>query len=130
MAKILLFRRVKQAVAKRNNTEVQIPDIEDDISAIINDYSLTPARKHWILENMLMNMDDQLEEYKKELEKAERKLEALVKSAKKDIATAYSEFEADVRGMTHAVKNLTRSSSRQSGSSKKSKISAHTTEHS
>lgn len=113
MAKILPFRRVKPE-AKKQYEVLDIPNLAEDISAIMNDYSLTPANRHWILENMLMNIDEQLEEYKKELERAERKLDALVKSAEKDIIKAYSEFDTHVSRMTQAVRKLTRGPSRQS----------------
>jgi phage-related protein len=127
MAKILEFRRVaKQEVQKMHEIHVDADDSADDISAVINDYSLTPANRRWILENMLMDIDDQLEAYKKELKKAERKLETLVKAAEKEIAAAYSEFNAHVGGMTHVVKKLTSNSSRQSGSNQAANIAANT----
>ena len=108
MAKILEFRRVKQEVKKTHEPALEADDLENEIWAIMNDYSLTPANRRWILENMLMDMDDQLEEYKKELERAERKLHTVVKAAEKEIATAYNEFDAHVQGMTRAVRRLTR----------------------
>lgn len=107
MAKIISFEKMQQAIKKRRETEAELRNTEDDITAILNDYSLTPANRRWKLENMLMNVDEQLEYYKKELEGAERKLNALVTSAENDIARAYGEFEAKVRGMTLAVRKLT-----------------------
>ena len=112
MAKIIPFKKMQQAIKKRRDAEAHLQVLEDDISAILNDYSLTPANRRWKLENMLMNVDEQLEQYKKELERAERKLEAVVHSAEKEIADAYSEFDSEVRGMTRAVKRLIRGCSR------------------
>ena len=123
MAKILPFIRRKQEAKKLIEPTSDFPHAGDDISAILNDYSLTPANRHWILENMLMNIDDQLEEYKRELERAERKLNALVQSAEKDIVKAYSEFETHVLGITQEVKKLTRASTRPGGKSNNDPIS-------
>lgn len=107
MGKVLEFRRVKQEVKKPQEILLEMDDLEEGIAAILNDYSLTPANRRWILENMLMDIDEQLEEYKRELERAEKKLDKLVESAETDIVAAYAEFEAHVRGMTHAVEKLT-----------------------
>lgn len=117
MGKVLPFKRVKQEVEALKEPAVDARRFDDDINAILNDYSLTPSNRHWILENMLMNIDEQLEEYKKELERAERKLEALVKSAEAEIASAFNEFESHLQGMTKEVRKLTRASSRERGSS-------------
>jgi len=111
MGKVLQFKRVKQEAPSQREAGVQMPDFEDDISAVINDHSLTAANRHWILENMLMNIDDRLEEYKRELEKAEIRLNELVNSAQGDIAQAYRDFEAHVSGMTRAVRKLTSANS-------------------
>jgi len=113
MAKIISFQKMKQAIQIRKDTEQLTRDAEDDISSILNDYSLTPAHRRWKLENMLMNVDEQLEQYRKELEAAERRLNAVVASAENDIARAYGEFGARVRGMTRAVQKLTGASARQ-----------------
>jgi len=115
MAKIIPFQKMQQAIKKRREAEAHLQVIEDDISAILNDYSLTPANRRWKLENMLMNVDEQLEQYRKDLEQAERKLDAMVTSAEKEISKAYAEFETQVRGMTRAVKKLTGASSRTPG---------------
>jgi len=109
MAKIIQFKKMQQAIKKRRDTEAHLQGIEDDISAILNDYSLTPSNRRWKLENMLMNVDEQLEQYRKELEQAELKLGTLVTSAEMEISRAYAEFESQVRGMTRAVKKLTSS---------------------
>lgn len=130
MGKVLPFKRVKQAVKALQEPALDARRFDDDISAIINDYSLTPSNRHWILENMLMNIDEQLEEYKNELERAERKLEALVKSAETEIATAYNDFETQVQGMTKAVRKLTRASSLERGSSNMMTIAANLPERS
>jgi rubrerythrin len=130
MGKVLPFTRVKPEVKALKKPAVDALRFDDDISAIINDYSLTPSNRHWILENMLMNIDEQLEEYKKELERAERKLEALVKSAETEIATAYNEFETHVQGMTKAVRKLTWASSQEKGSSNMMTIAANAPERS
>ncbi len=107
MAKIISFEKMQQAIRKRREAEAHLQNTEDDITAILNDYSLTPANRRWKLENMLMDVDEQLEQYRRELEAAERKLNALVASAEGEIARAYGEFEAKVRGMTVAVRKLT-----------------------
>lgn len=107
MAKIISFEKMKQAIKKRRETEALLQSTEDDITAILNDYSLTPANRRWKLENMLMDVDEQLDQYRKELEAAERKLNALVAGAEGEIARAYGEFEVKVRGMTIAIKKLT-----------------------
>jgi protoporphyrinogen oxidase len=114
MAKIIEFRKVQREMKKAKETKSEADGLADDISAIINDYSLTPANRRWILENMLMDVDDQLEQYKRELEEAERKMESLVKAAEKEIEAAYGEFNAHVLGLTHSVKKLTTSSSHKS----------------
>jgi hypothetical protein len=130
MGKVLPFKRVKPEVKALKEPALDGYRFDDDISAIINDYSLTPSNRHWILENMLMNIDEQLEEYKKELERAEKKLEALVKSAETDIATAYNEFESHVLGMTKAVRKLTRASAREKGLSNMMTIAVNAPERS
>lgn len=107
MGKIISFEKMRQAIRKRREAEAHLQNTEDDITAILNDYSLSPANRRWKLENMLMDVDEQLEQYRKELETAERKLNALVASAEGEIARAYGEFEAKVRGMTVAVRKLT-----------------------
>ena len=128
MAKILSFSKMQQAIKKRRDTEAHLQGIEDDISSILNDYSLSPANRRWKLENMLMNVDEQLELYKKELEKAERKLDAVVTSAEKEIAKAYGEFEIQVRGMTRAVKKLTSASPNRSASQPSANSAVPTTD--
>jgi archaellum component FlaC len=128
MGKVLPFKRVKPEVKALKEPAVDARSFDDDISAVINDFSLTPSNRHWILENMLMNIDEQLEEYKKELERAESKLEALVKSAETDIASAFNEFESHVQGMTKTVRKLTRASSREKGSSNMIHIAANVPE--
>ena len=122
MAKILEFRRIIKDVEELHKSPVAADEIEDYISAVINDYSLTVANRHWLLDNMLMDIDDQLDDYKKELEEAERKLDTLVKSAEREIEAAYREFNSHVDGMTHAVKKLTCSAPRQSLTKKAAEI--------
>jgi protein subunit release factor A len=107
MAKILEFKRVKREAEKLEEIEVETDDVARYIDTVMNNYSLTVSNRHWILENMLMDIDDRLEEYRKELEKAEQKLETLVKSAEAQITEAYTEFTAQVGGMTRAVRKLT-----------------------
>jgi flagellar capping protein FliD len=112
MGKVLEFRRVKQEAKilqeMLQQAAVDPDDFEQDIIAIMNDYSLTPANRRYLLENMLMDIDDQLETYKKELEKAEKKLEKVVSAAEKEIESAYREFDRHVSGMTSQVKKLTK----------------------
>lgn len=107
MAKVISLQKMKQAMAKRKESEAEVQGTEDEITRIINDCSLTPAHRHWKLENLLMNMDDQLEQYKKDLEIAERTLDTLVAAAENDILQAYDEFETRVRVLTRAVQKLT-----------------------
>jgi predicted phage tail protein len=109
MAKILEFKRVKRKVEKTYREMWLSDDLEADVDAIMNDFSLTPANRRWILESMLMDIDDRLQEYKRELQRAERKLNSMVKTAEKEIVAAYSDFEHSVRGMTQAVQKLTQS---------------------
>lgn len=127
MAKILQFKRVKTEVEEPTKIDHEVDHIEGYLSAVIENYSLTVANRHWILENMLMDICDQLEGYKKELEEAEKRLDTLVKMAEKEIEAAYCEFNAHVGDMTHAVKKLIMSSSRQSVSADTS--AANTTDH-
>lgn len=115
MGKVLEFRRVKQQVEVKHEPVVEVDELEEDIIAIMNDYSLTPFNRRWILENMLMEMDEQLDEYKKELEAAEIKLDRVVKAAELEIIAAYGEFEKQVTDMTRAVKKLTRRRRSRSG---------------
>jgi hypothetical protein len=107
MGKVLEFRRVKKEVKKPQEILLEEGALEEDVAAILNDYSLTPANRRWLLENLLMEIDEQLEEYKRELARAENMLDTLVQSAESDILSAYSDFTAQVRGMTHAVEKLT-----------------------
>jgi dsRNA-specific ribonuclease len=118
MAKILEFRKVKQEaklLQEMLEETVASDAFEQDINAIMNDYSLTPANRRWLLENMLMNIDEKLEAYKKELDQAERKLETVVSAAEREIESAYREFDRHVRGMTKEVKQLTGSRRSRSG---------------
>jgi len=109
MAKILNFRSAKKDVPPAvEEAAVETDSLEDDVNAILSDYSLTPANRRWVLENMLMDIDEQLEGYRKELERAELELDAVVQAAEKEIATAYFRFDTQVRGMTQAVKKLTK----------------------
>lgn len=104
MGKVLEFRRKE---VKKPQQPLFGGGLEDDVAAILNDYSLTPANRRWLLENMLMDIDEQLEEYKRELERAETRLDRLVQSAETDIGSAYAEFERSVRSMTREVEKLT-----------------------
>jgi hypothetical protein len=108
MGKVLEFKRVTKGVEEAKLAHALLEDIDDDIGAIVNDYSLTPANRRWLLENMLMDIDDQLEGYKRELERAEMKLAALVETGAKEIEAAYNEYIACVTDMTHSVRTLTR----------------------
>jgi len=128
MGKVLQFRRVKQEVKGSNFRMIALDGLDDDVSSIVNDYSLTPANRHWLLENMLMNVDDQLERYKKELEQAERKLDKVVQAAEEEIAAAYSEFTSRVGGLTKAVRRLTQNSSRQNRSDDSANIATNSQE--
>ncbi|HJV35804.1 hypothetical protein [Geomonas sp.] len=115
MGKVLEFRRVKQDVKFKQEPVVEVDELEEDILAIMNDYSLTPSNRRYILENMLMDIDEQLDEYRKELERAELKLNSMVNAAEEDIIAAYGEFEKQVTDMTKAVKRLTRRRRSRSG---------------
>ena len=115
MGKIISLEKMRLAIRKRREAEAELRSTEDDITAILNDYSLSPANRRWKLENMLMDVDEQLELYRKELEAAERKLNALVAGAEAEIARAYGEFETKVRSMTVAVRKLTGAGTAPSG---------------
>jgi hypothetical protein len=108
MGKVLEFTKIKQKDKELDQIRTFEDDANDEISAIVNDYSLTPANRRWLLENMLMNIDDKLEEYRRELELAERKLAALVKASEKEIEAAYNEYIARVTSLTDSVKNVTK----------------------
>lgn len=112
MGKVLEFKPLKKEVTELDGFDIQTDGIGSYIDAVMNDYSLTVANRHWILQNMLMDIDDELAGYSKELEVAERKLDTLVKSAEKEIAAAYRDFNAHVGGLTHAVRTLTMSAPR------------------
>ena len=108
MGKVLEFKKLSQKIKELHQIQNLLEDVDDDISAIVNDYSLTPANRRWLLENMLMDIDDKLEEYKRELDLAERKLEALVKASEKEIEAAYNEYIARVTSLTNSVKSITK----------------------
>jgi hypothetical protein len=78
MGKVIPFRRV---TPRNQSQHVR----SDDLGAIVNDDTLTAAQRHWLLEKMLAGIDEQLDRYQKELEKAERTLNALVTSAEQSI---------------------------------------------
>ena len=106
MGKILEFKKVTRKIKELHQIQTILEDVDDDISTIVNDHSLTPSNRRWLLENMLMDIDEKLEEYKRELNLAERKLEALVKSSEKEIEAAYKEYIARVTSLTVSVKSL------------------------
>ena len=112
MAKILEFKRMHIQVENLKEIDIETDDISAYVHSIMNDCSLTVANRHWILENALMNINEKLDEYKIELEKAELRLNTLVTSAELEISAAYTEFNAHIAGMTRAVKSLTGPSSR------------------
>jgi hypothetical protein len=108
MGKVLEFRKITQKIKELHQIQALLEDVDDDISAIVNDYSLTPANRRWLLENMLMDIDDKLEQYKQDLNQAERKLELLVRASEKEIEAAYHEYIARVTSLTISVKNATK----------------------
>ena len=108
MGKVLEFKKITRKIKELHQIQTLLEDVDDDISAIVNDYSLTPANRRWLLENMLMDIDDKLEQYKRELDQAERKLELLVKASEKEIEAAYNEYIARVTSLTVSVKNATK----------------------
>jgi hypothetical protein len=107
MGKVIEFKKVAQKIKELHQIQALLEDVDDDISAIVNDYSLTPANRRYLLENMLMDIDDKLEQYKRELDLAERKLEALVRASEREIEAAYKEYIARVTNLTNSVKNIT-----------------------
>lgn len=113
MGKVLEFKKITQKIRELHQIQTLLEDVDDDISAIVNDYSLTPANRRWLLENMLMDIDDKLEEYKRELDLAERKLEALVRASEKEIEAAYNEYIARVTHLTRSVKHIAKTNSQQ-----------------
>jgi Mg2+ and Co2+ transporter CorA len=108
MGKVLEFRKITQKIKELHQIQALLEDVDDDISAIVNNYSLTPANRRWLLENMLMDIDDRLEQYKQDLNQAERKLELLVRASEKEIEAAYNEYIARVTSLTISVKNATK----------------------
>lgn len=108
MGKVLEFRKITQKIKELHQIQALLEDVDDDISAIVNDYSLTPANRRWLLENMLMDIDDKLEQYKQELNQAERKLELLVRASEQEIEATYNEYIARVTNLTISVKNATK----------------------
>jgi hypothetical protein len=111
MGKVLEFKRRNSAVINSYDTKIHVDESDDAISAIINNTSLTVANRHWLLENLLMDMDDQLEAFRQELERAESRLNTLVNTAELEIAQAYHEYDARLGVMTRAVRKLTVASS-------------------
>jgi t-SNARE complex subunit (syntaxin) len=109
MGKVLEFKKITQKIRELHQIQTLLEDVDDDISAIVNDYSLTPANRRWLLENMLMDIDDKLEQYKHELDQAERKLESLVRASEREIEAAYHEYIARLTNLTVSVKNATKS---------------------
>lgn len=116
MGKVIEFKKITRKIWELHQIQNLLEDVDDDISAIANDHSLTPANRRWLLENMLMDIDDKLEHYKRELDLAERKLEALVRASEQEIEAAYSEYIARVASLTESVKNVTKNPQRQSRS--------------
>jgi len=108
MGKVIEFKKISQKIKELHQIQTILEDVDDDISSIVNDHSLTPANRRWLLENMLMDIDEKLEGYKRELDLAERKLEALVKASEKEIEAAYQEYIARVTSLTHSVRNMTK----------------------
>jgi len=120
MAKILRFKSLQQRLQQRLHEELDHlhaagREADDDITDIVNDPSLTPAHRRWLLENLLMDLDDQLVQYRRELELAERKLERTVASSERLIEEAYQEYVERVGELTDGVKNLTRRKRRREG---------------
>jgi|GEM_PF-1768026 len=112
MGKVLPFNRIRKEVEAEEAPEVEIDDFESYIGSILGDCSLTIANRYWIMENLLMDIDEQLAEYRKSLDVAERILEMQVQAAEREIAAAYLEFNEQVDSMTRAVKKFTISSLR------------------
>ena len=108
MGKVIEFKKISQKIKELHQIQTILEDVDDDISSIVNDHSLTPANRRWLLENMLMDIDEKLEGYKRELDLAERKLEALVKASEKEIEAAYQEYIARVTSLTNSVRNMTK----------------------
>jgi hypothetical protein len=108
MGKILQFKLASKETRELQGIRVLIEDVDDDISAIVNDFSLTPANRRWLLENMLMDIDDRLEHYKQEFTQAERKLEQMVRSSEREIEAAYHEYIACVKHLTRSAENVAR----------------------
>lgn len=93
MGKVIPFRKIKKDTPTRTETMTVELGFER-IHAILDDDSLTAAERHWILENMLLQIEEQLEQHQKELEKAERKLHDLVQAAEQNIASASLEHHS------------------------------------
>jgi hypothetical protein len=113
MGKILEFGKKRRKLAQAGQLQVSPEHLEDEISAVANDHSLPPAQRRWLLENLLMDMDEQLEAYKREMELAEREMEATVRASEREIEAAYREYLARLEQLTRSVQNLPRRNGRQ-----------------
>lgn len=92
MGKVIPFTKIKKNTSAQKESATVAVGF-DRIHAILNDDSLSAAERNWILENMLMQIDEQLEQHKREVEKAERKLHDLVQAAEQEIASASRELK-------------------------------------
>ncbi|GFO67508.1 hypothetical protein GMLC_10870 [Geomonas limicola] len=109
MAKILEFKKITAHLkAELQHFRESRPETDDEISRIVNDPSLTPAQRRWLLENLLMDLDEKLEAYKHELELAEKRLERVVKASERQIEAAYAEYLGRIARLTEQVHDLTR----------------------
>ncbi|WP_183353591.1 hypothetical protein [Geomonas silvestris] len=112
MAKILEFKRI---TARLKAELKQHPESDDAIDRIVNDPSLPPAQRRWLLENLLMDLDEKLQEYKHELELAEKRLERVVSASQRQIEAAYAEYLDRITKLTGQVHDLTRNKGHRRG---------------
>jgi len=109
MAKILEFKKIAATLkAELQHLRESHPGADDEIERIVNDPSLTPAQRRWLLENLLMDLDEKLQGYKHELELAEKRLERVVNASQRQIELAYAEYLDRISQLTGQVNDLTR----------------------
>lgn len=116
MAKILEFKRITARLkAELRHLQETHPESDDAIDRIVNDPSLTPAQRRWMLENLLMDLDEKLQDYKNELELAEKRLERVVSASQRQIEAAYAEYLDRITQLTGQVHDLTRNKGHRRG---------------
>lgn len=115
MGKVLAFIRREKKVHAPAELKISVPGLEADIREILGDHALSDASRRWILESMLMLMDRQIEQSQLEMERAESRLQAVVKAAEEEIAAAKRRKKGHLRAIAQVVRKLTGSGSPEAG---------------